>query len=153
MIAEGGSSPLGSEIERMRRSGDETAPPPDESGEHIELVDYLNIYREEDFGSLDPETGLPADYMGMPSDYVSRLRIMRTDESGEEQTVLERDVEVNRPMRYGGVAYYQSAFDYLVYMTVSIGERSIPFQARMNVPFVVPELGMQCAITQADLVR
>ncbi len=152
MIAEGGTSPLGSEIERARRTGESPQSAPNTSGEYIELLDYLNIYREEDFGSLDPDTGFPVDYMGMPSDYVSRLRIVRVDEGAEGTVVLEREVEVNRPMRYKGVAYYQSSFDYMIYMTVIDQGNSIPIQARLNVPFVIPGLDMQSAITQADIV-
>jgi cytochrome c biogenesis protein len=150
-LAEGEKKALGSEIERYKRAqaaGQEFVA---HSEDYIELVDYENIYREEDFPGVDPDSGFPIGYTGMPSDYISHLRIIRPNDDGE-QVLAERAIEVNFPLRYGGVAYYQSAFDLDLHLTVTTPDQgSIPLTASLNQPFIIPGLDLLSVITPADV--
>jgi len=151
-LGEGERRALGSEIERYKRAeaaGEEFVA---HSEDFIELVDYENVYREEDFPGIDPEIGFPIGYTGMPSDYISHLRIIRPKDDGE-QVLAERAIEVNFPLRYGGVAYYQSAFDVDIHLTVTIPDQGlIPVTASLNQPFLIPGLDLLSVITPADMV-
>jgi len=54
---------------------------------------------------------------GMPKDYTSVLRVKQGD-----QTVLTKQIEVNDPLQYGGLTFYQSSYQaidgqYSVYLT------------------------------------
>jgi cytochrome c biogenesis protein len=67
---------------------------------------------------------------GMPKDYLSRLTIVE-----DGRSVLSRDVQVNQPLRYKGITFYQSSFqpypDFIVEFTKNDGDRHnfiIPFQ-------------------------
>jgi len=153
VIAEGAERPLGNEIhasEIAASAGDHVHPATDEM---IRLVEYENIYREEDFPGIDTESGFPLEYMGSPSDYLSQLQIVSHPESGDEEILVERTIEVNFPLRYRGVAYYQSSINNRV--TLSAGE---PGTARtttetfLNEPFVIQPLGFECLIRPSDIV-
>ena len=152
-LGEGEYKALGNEIEAHARAvqkGQEYQPGSDEL---IQLVDYENVYRERDFSSVDPETGFPADYRGMPSDYVSRLRIVRHEEGTEDQVVMEKAIEVNYPLYYRGVGYYQSAIDYAIHLTAGVpGAPPSDIGVALDEPFQIPGLGLECVVTMADIV-
>ena len=65
---------------------------------------------------------------GMPKDYVSGLTILE----GEKE-ILTKEIEVNKPLKYKGVTFYQSSYNDLrrpaIYLkNVSTGERTmLPF--------------------------
>ena len=72
----------------------------------------------------------------MPKDYLSRLTVF---EGG--QPVLSRDVQVNQPLRYKGIVFYQSSFrpyeDFVVEFAKNNGGRHgfiIPFQEQTEWP-------------------
>jgi len=72
---------------------------------------------------------------GMPKDYLSRLTVLENGRS-----VLSRDVQVNQPLRYKGIVFYQSSYqpyqDFIVEFSKSSGGRHglswhsfiVPFQ-------------------------
>ena len=73
---------------------------------------------------------------GMPKDYLSRLTVVE-----DGRPVLSRDVQVNQPLRYKGITFYQSSFqpfpDFVVEFTKKDGGRHafiIPFQQQEEWP-------------------
>jgi hypothetical protein len=70
-------------------------------------------------GHTRPEDKLRLRYQRIISDYVSELQILRNNE-----VVAEKDIEVNRPLYFGGYHFYQHSYDadagkYTVLMVVS----------------------------------
>jgi len=123
-LSEGERQPIGSVAHSKWQEESRSKPmaPPfvPEYPEQLELIDYTSIYRERDFGSIDPETGFPAEnYMSAPSDYISHVKIIRPNPSGEDQVLVEKTVQVNFPLRYGGIGYYQSSVNNLMTFTVT----------------------------------
>jgi len=148
-IAEGGDSIVGSEMNRMRQAHEQNIEFTPASPNRIELIDYHNIYRQRDFPGIDPETGFPVGFSGMPSDYISHLRIVNWD-TGD--VLAERSIEVNYPLRYNGVAYYQTAYDYVIHLGVEVsGHEPATISARLGELFTIPIINVQCIITQRDI--
>ncbi len=151
LIREGGAEPVGSKAHSIaQEAGEEFRP---DYNELIELVEYENIYREEDFPGIDPDTGFPINYKMGPSDYVSHLRIIRPNPDGEDEILAERTIEVNFPLRYGGVAYYQSSVDTLLHFTVSApGQEDVPVITPLNRPITIPYLNISSGISPYDII-
>jgi cytochrome c biogenesis protein ResB len=125
--------------------------------EIIYLVDYVNIYRERDFGELDPVSGFPSEYMGQPSDYISHLKILTPGEDLTEYsdaTVhMERKVEVNYPLRYKGIGYYQSSVNSRIAISVTLPDgRTELVESWLNQRFTLPGLDASFVVTLADIV-
>jgi cytochrome c biogenesis protein len=121
--------------------------------ESIVLVEYWNVYRERDFPGIDPETGFPNEYRGMPSDYMSRLQIVKPGADGNSQVVKEKTIEVNKPLSYKGVSYYQSSFNAkLTFSVYGEGQRRTQLETYMDQPMSIPQLGIVVTITAGDFV-
>ena len=121
--------------------------------ELIELVDYWNVYRERDFPGLDSETGFPVEYQGMPSDYFSLLRILKPASDGSDSVLMEKVIEVNYPLKYGGVAYFQSSINAKMAFSVSgQDQRRTQLETYLNQPMQIPQLGVVVTVTMADFV-
>jgi cytochrome c biogenesis protein len=149
-IAEGGDAPVGSDMHRMVEAQQQNTEFTPSSPNRVELIDYYNIYRERDFPGIDPESGFPIGFNGMPSDYVSHLRIVNED-TGE--ILADKSIEVNYPLRYNGIAYYQTAYDYTIHLAVEVhGMEPQAVSARLGEVFTIPIIEVQSVITQRDIV-
>lgn len=116
-LAEGETGRLGFDHQAALAAREKNEPEPPVRQGYVELAEYYNVYRESEFGEID-ENGFPEGYFGMPSDYISHLKVLRPTEDGGTEAVTERDVEVNIPLRYGGINYYQLAVNDQVHLTV-----------------------------------
>jgi cytochrome c biogenesis protein ResB len=117
------------------------------------LVEYWNVYRERDFPGIDPETGFPVDYLGMPSDYISHLQIVKPDADGNSQVLMDKAIEVNRPLGYMGVSYYQSSINAkLSFSIYGEDQRRTQLETYMGQPMQIPQLGIVVTVTSADFV-
>lgn len=149
-IPEGGDAMVGTEMHRRQEAQEQNISFEPESPNRVELIDYYNIYRAHDFPGIDPDTGFPINFAGMPSDYVSELRIV-DGESGE--VLVERSIEVNYPLRYNGISYYQTAYDYVFHLGIEVtGREPASVEARLGELFTLPLLEVQTVITQRDVV-
>lgn len=125
--------------------------------EVIYLVDYVNIYRERDFGELDPVSGFPTEFTGQPSDYVSHLKVLTPGEDLTEfsdATVhMDRKVEVNYPLRYKGIGYYQSSVNSRISISVTSPDgRTDLIEPWLNQRFNLPGLEGTFVVTLGDIV-
>jgi hypothetical protein len=160
-LSEGETSPVGSEVQakeeadrKAESTGSETEYVP-QSNDMIRLTEYENIYRESDFRGIDAETGFPLDYGGSPSDFVSHLEIYRpSGESDSGETILARKaIEVNYPLRCGGISYYQLAVDALLTFTVlQPGGGTAEVQTFLNRPFDIRayDKDLVCIVRSVD---
>ncbi|MCX6646452.1 MAG: cytochrome c biogenesis protein ResB [bacterium] len=124
-----------------------------QSNASIVLVEYWNVYRERDFPGIDPETGFPVDYHGMPSDYMSHLQIVKPDPDGNSQVLMDKTIEVNRPLRYMGVSYFQSSVNAkLSFSVYGEDQRRTQLETYMDQPMEIPQLGIVVTVTSADFV-
>jgi len=124
-----------------------------ENDERLHLVDYQNIYRERDFPGLDPESGFPLEYNGMPSDYISHVQVVRHMHDGEDQILSEKMVEVNRPLRYEGVGYYQTSIRTIYHFSVTGPDGTQEtFSTTTGEAFQVPLLNIQSGLAPMDTV-
>ncbi|MHC4603404.1 MAG: cytochrome c biogenesis protein ResB, partial [Planctomycetota bacterium] len=57
-------------------------------------------------GHSHPEDRLLLSYYRVISDYISELQIIEND-----KVVVEKDIEVNHPLHFGGYHFYQSSYD------------------------------------------
>jgi hypothetical protein len=152
-LAESDSSLLGSDVhgaENAEKAGTAYTP---KSPDRIQLEEYTSIYREREFGGIDPETGMPMEYKGMPSDYVSKLKVYVSDQPGIPPLV-EKSIEVNKPLTFGGVSYYQlSVMSKLTFSIEIPGQMPQTVEAYVNQPFEVPGLSVpvQCTIQSWDI--
>jgi len=149
LISEGGegsSVPVGADLHAMREArkmGERYVP---RSSERVELVDYVNIYREIDFGGIDEETGFPVGYRGTPSDYVSHIRVVDTSRGNE--VLKEKAIEVNKPLSYKGVTYYQYAYDVeFGFRIVSAGGSPRHVRVHMGESFPIEGLRIPVEVT------
>jgi len=152
ILGEGDTKLIGQELHRQAEA--EAAGQAYEPNEDvlIQLVDYENVYREGYFDGLDEQTGMPIGYHGDPSDYVSHLRIVRPVGDGEYEVIKERMVEMNKPLRYGGVTYYQSAYDYIMHFTITApGQQPIPAATTLGRPMSIPSLGLNVTVEVWDI--
>jgi hypothetical protein len=153
-IAEGDSQPVAQELHGKEIADKNKAPYTPLSTDRIELVDYTNIYREKQFHAIDPDTGFPEGFVGMPSDYLSSLRIFKPGQD-TDQTLKEKTIEVNSPLSFNGVMYYQSGVDAeLSFMVQVAGSPSQQIGTTLNQPFEIPGLSFNALglVTQADFV-
>ncbi len=135
-FSEGQTRLLGSEIQKMREAEvrGETYTP--DMSAYMVLDEYENVYRESDFGGIDPDTGFPLDYRGQPSDYVSHIKVLEMLSEDTETVAAERAILVNRPFRFRGVAYFQLAVDARLEFTVlNPGGNSFTVETFLNQPF------------------
>ena len=92
---------------------------------------------------------------GMPKEYRSRLTVI---EDGKE--VLEKDIEVNDPLEYKGLTFYQSSYKgYQDFLLKVIDQKDnkeevviIPFQRRTNLPQHQASIGVLNAETMGQSV-
>lgn len=86
---------------------------------------------------------------GMPKDYTSRLTILEQD-----QVILQKDIEVNSPLTYRGVTFYQASYeayrDFILKVTSTATDQSrvfvIPFQQQVS----WDDQGLQFGIINAE---
>jgi len=156
-LQEGEMRPLGSRQHsewQAENQSKQFSPPfvPDYT-EKIELIEYESIYRERDFGEINPESGFPVDFMAAPSDYISQLRIVRPNSSGEDEILADRKIQVNFPLRYGGIGYYQSSVNTLLTFTVTdpSGRESLVETFQYS-EFSIPGVGFNAQIQGGDIV-
>jgi hypothetical protein len=152
-LAEGESSLLGSDLHFMEKAQDSGAEYTPRDSERIELTEYENIYREKEFGGIDAETGLPMEYKGMPSDYVSKLRIYNPEISGDG-TIIDKSIQVNYPLSFHGVSYYQVSVNAkLTFSVETPGQMPQSVEAYINQPFEIPGLSVpvECTIQSWDI--
>ena len=96
-------------------------------------------------------------YDGSPSDYVSHLEIIKPSGMGElgETILAKKAIEVNHPLKHGGVSYYQLAVDSLITLSVlHPGGRSDKIETFMNQPFEIRgyDHDFVCVIRPMDYV-
>ncbi|MBW2659931.1 MAG: cytochrome c biogenesis protein ResB [Deltaproteobacteria bacterium] len=86
---------------------------------------------------------------GMPSDYRSSLTIL---ENGKE--VLQRDIEVNSPLTYKGITFYQSSYegyqDFVVTIKNSVTDKSKNFVASFQKQKLWEEAGIRFGVINAE---
>jgi cytochrome c biogenesis protein ResB len=153
-LAEGESQPVASEQHRQTVADKNHKDYVPKSIDEIQLVDYKNIYREKQFGKLNPDTGFIEDFMGMPSDYVSHLKIIEPSPSGDK-TIKEKSIEVNFPLSFDGVTYYQYAVDANLTFKVEVqGQPPMTVVTNVNRPTTIelPGIGITCVVTPADFI-
>jgi cytochrome c biogenesis protein len=153
-MAEGSPVPLGSELYKMQASEKTGSSYEPKTDTEIELVKYENLYREKQFHKIDPESGFPTGYFGMPSSFVSYLKII-TGADASEKTIKEKTVEVNHPLSYQGVTYYQYGVDADLKFTIETpGQTPVTVETSLTrpKPIAFPTLGIECYVTQGDYV-
>jgi cytochrome c biogenesis protein len=88
---------------------------------------------------------------GMPKVYRSSLTVL---EDGQE--VLSRDIEVNNPLTYKGITFYQSSYQGYQDFIVNITENTSGDAKHFNIPFqkqmAWEEKGLQFGIINAEAV-
>lgn len=150
-LMEGESQPLANVLHARKSKNPVEIEKKSSDGKRIKLVDYYNVYRESQFGSVNPDTGFPEKYLGMPSDYVSHLQIIDAD----GRVVREKKIEVNHPLSFEGVTYYQYALNAKIKLIITSPggpPRVIETTILEREPIVFYDLGAECYITQRDIV-
>lgn len=151
-LREGESRPIANEKHLEELAGESGLEYLPLSDEMIELVEYQNIYRERDFPGIDSETGFPVGYHGMPSDYVSHLRVVKPGDDGTDILMAEKAIEVNVPLRYKGISYFQSSINAVLHFTITgTDQRRIPMETFLNQPMDIPQLGVNITVTTGDI--
>lgn len=89
---------------------------------------------------------------GMPKEYRSRLTVL---ENGKE--VVVKDIEVNHPLKYRGITFYQSSYegyrDFLITLTDPADGSKRTFVAPFQQQVSWPEKGIVMGIVNAEAIR
>jgi cytochrome c biogenesis protein ResB len=156
-IQEGDAQPVANDLHLMKLATEKGEQPPAPRGEFIELEEYYNVYREREFKSID-EYGFPESYGGFPSDFYSKVKVYRKTPSGDDETIKELTVEVNVPLKYSGINYYQSSIASRIVLEIVSPDGVSQFvqgftNESVQIPISIQGLGMPVVTFQTrDLV-
>lgn len=88
---------------------------------------------------------------GMPKEYMSRLRVF---EKGQEITV--KDIEVNSPLKYKGITFYQSSYegyrDFVIKLKSPVTQNEKTFIAPYQQEIVWKEEQLRFGVIKAEVI-